>query len=473
MHVLLLSLAVSANSDDTCSVSPKLPQLQRRSWTQTPNPWDEFAAQDPATPFVLTGSPVSSWAALRKWTPEFLSTALADGGIPNVRRSTNPRFLYYVIDQHSAELARNAEFWRLVDRGGEKARRLGASAAAHQIFRWSAPHRMQGNMPAARFARGLRRISANDERSVFHTYSQMSLADPLSTPALRALLDDVQPLGTLAARREGHPTQLVANLWAGSVGATATPHYDAYDNVHVQVHGTKRWKLAPPKHLLTQQIFPMGHPSARQLQDPDAELLEADGALEVVLRPGDVLCLPAYWLHEVVAEGNGSASLSFNSWKPSQAQRALFRHPELFFADAIASEAVLSAVLRAVLGGALDQAEGKTAEGADGQEDVVRSFFRTQLALRWAPLGLNFSTASAHPCSSATAFNAVPKPMQAAVHKLVRIFDGSAGIRIPKGALPTILMDWSEAVCYDHASVLNSETGMRACPFYFHSCFAE
>ena len=27
----------------------------------------------------------------------------------------------------------------------------------------------------------------------------------------------------------------MANLWAGSAGATATPHYDAYHNIHVQV----------------------------------------------------------------------------------------------------------------------------------------------------------------------------------------------------------------------------------------------
>jgi len=88
--------------------------------------------------------------------------------------------------------------------------------------------------------------------------------------------------------------------------------------------------------------------------------------LSVCLCQGDVLCLPAYWLHEVVAEGEeqnegsrgegtgaaaeaagnsaagggggggrggagGGASISFNSFLPSEAQGAIFQHSEFFF----------------------------------------------------------------------------------------------------------------------------------------------
>ena len=41
------------------------------------------------------------------------------------------------------------------------------------------------------------------------------------------------------------------------------------------------------------------------------------------------------------------------------------------------------------------------------------------------------------------------------------------GARMPPGALPTLLMDWSEAICYTHAELIG---GVRACPFFFEEC---
>jgi hypothetical protein len=200
--VVLRLLALVSAASTSCEWA-----LRERDWATTPDPWAELAGAA-ATPFLLTGSPVNAWAALHKWSPEFLSLALAKGGVPNVRRSRDPRFLYYVVDQFSAELARNEEFWQRVDSGD---RVLGDSVLAQQTFRWSRPHQMHANVSASRFARGLAGLSLKGEqRSEHHVYAQMSINDATATAAARALLRDVQPLGVLGASQEGDPFRKVA-----------------------------------------------------------------------------------------------------------------------------------------------------------------------------------------------------------------------------------------------------------------------
>jgi hypothetical protein len=99
-------------------------------------------------------------AATRRWTPEHVVGALGAAGvggfaavaIRNVRRSPGRRFLFWTVDQFSAELARNQELWRL--------RKESAQVQSAKVFPWKPPHTLQP-APADRFLRGLHRVFRN------------------------------------------------------------------------------------------------------------------------------------------------------------------------------------------------------------------------------------------------------------------------------------------------------------------------
>jgi hypothetical protein len=43
----------------------------------------------------------------------------------------------------------------------------------------------------------------------------------------------------------------------------------------------------------------------------------------------------------------------------------------------------------------------------------------------------------------------------------------------PRGALPTILMDWAEAVCYGVFAGNGVGDGIRDCPWFFAACLVH
>ncbi|KAG5491173.1 hypothetical protein JIQ42_01070 [Leishmania sp. Namibia] len=80
-------------------------------------------------------------------------------------------------------------------------------------------------------------------------------------------------------------------------------HYDALDNVLCQIVGTKRVVLFPPSEF--NNLYMTGSSSAViNLDEPDLvrypRFIDAcKSAQEVILRPGDMLFLPAMWFHHI------------------------------------------------------------------------------------------------------------------------------------------------------------------------------
>jgi hypothetical protein len=96
------------------------------------------------------------------------------------------------------------------------------------------------------------------------------------------------------------------SLWIGPRG-TATPlHHDTCNILFCQLHGKKRFRIAPP----TEAAF---LESCESVYAP-AELAEHVWIREVVLAPGDCLFLPVGWWHDVTAL-DISVSLSFLNFK--------------------------------------------------------------------------------------------------------------------------------------------------------------
>jgi hypoxia-inducible factor 1-alpha inhibitor (HIF hydroxylase) len=101
---------------------------------------------------------------------------------------------------------------------------------------------------------------------------------------------------------------------ASASGARSILHYDQYDNLFVQISGTKRFRIFDPLQTGNLYPYPIHHPldtrAQVDLEQPDHEafprLRDAKGFRELTLRPGETLFLPAYWWHEVVTDSVGS-----------------------------------------------------------------------------------------------------------------------------------------------------------------------
>ncbi len=137
-------------------------------------------------------------------------------------------------------------------------------------------------------------------------------------PALRALCESARE-------------QVSDYVWAGAVaqtgsGGALTIHYDAEDLIILQLEGTKRWRIYSPTVM-----YPVA--GAKPLGLPSENLV-----LDEVLRPGDLMFLPAgFWhvcengpdlsLHGVIFFRASTGLLAMNSLLDKLKEDLAFRAP--------------------------------------------------------------------------------------------------------------------------------------------------
>jgi hypothetical protein len=118
----------------------------------------------------------------------------------------------------------------------------------------------------------------------------------------------------------------------GSADIATQLHYDASHNIYAQLYGRKQFWLLPPNATRHMDVYPIDHPHNRQarlpfdprrhpaLREPSflqtVRAAQTDVIIRVELLPGELLVLPAGWLHFVQAL---TPSVSVNVWKESAA----------------------------------------------------------------------------------------------------------------------------------------------------------
>jgi hypothetical protein len=119
----------------------------------------------------------------------------------------------------------------------------------------------------------------------------------LRNPKLQPLLDDIDlPVDLFGPR----PDPMRMSLWIGPAGTHTPLHHDGDNAMFFQVVGRKRFRLAPPESLglldRSRGVYSRWELAAGPGADDPVETF-----VEIELRPGDALFLPAGWWHQVDA----------------------------------------------------------------------------------------------------------------------------------------------------------------------------
>lgn len=232
----LKTVEAAFHSGPLADLLPSAPELERRSGLTKEEFEREYRFQ--GRPVVLEGY-AADWPSVRDWTFRNLAERCADVPV--------------VVDSYSSAAARKSTFGAFVTRLEESA---GSGADPLYLQEW---------------------------------YYQTT------APELAADMPELD-IARYDFRRElyGEAASTNHQLWIGQRGGITRLHQDAYsvDVMHAQIVGEKLW-------------YVMG---------PDAELLPGPGGearldelcaspktrlMRFVLRPGDVLYLPALWFHRI------------------------------------------------------------------------------------------------------------------------------------------------------------------------------
>lgn len=239
-------------------------------------------------PLVIVGG-AASWPATR-WSPAYLCELLGPIEIEFKVSSSNAH-----PDLRQRELARM--FARERAPLADLLRRIGAGTPNERS----------------------RQLFTGDERFLLRRRAGHTEIDPQLAP----LLGDIETPALFSPDR-------LHTIWAwlSGPGVRTWLHYDnnGCHNLNAQLTGRKRCVLYPPEALPLLHVFPLGGENpAHNLSRIDVERptpehavdLAAAPAFQAELAAGDMLFIPAWWLHTFLHEGELNTNVNF-WWRPER-----------------------------------------------------------------------------------------------------------------------------------------------------------
>ena len=115
----------------------------------------------------------------------------------------------------------------------------------------------------------------------------------------------MQQLRAVARCGEATTAQLTCATAATGSVLTLLRH-EPCDCLHLQITGRRRFVLFPPTRSKDLAPYPAHHPLDRAAQNVASPKRVEESGAEVVLEPGEVLFLPAYWFFQEAFEGESS-----------------------------------------------------------------------------------------------------------------------------------------------------------------------
>eukprot|EP01114_Cavostelium_apophysatum_P012017 TRINITY_DN2668_c0_g1_i1.p1 TRINITY_DN2668_c0_g1~~TRINITY_DN2668_c0_g1_i1.p1 ORF type:complete len:470 (-),score=102.04 TRINITY_DN2668_c0_g1_i1:612-1985(-) len=216
---------------------------------------------------------ITEWPALKKWNPQYLKEQISS--MENVLLDNVHNETYYYYDKRRPMSSKTS------------------------LVKFIQPY----NPTTITSEDFFRRLEAGERIYFSHDLSDVE----------RKLLDDVPSWNTFLPVLKGDDVasandNVKVNLWVGSPEVTTRMHYDASDNIYIQVHGIKKFTIVDPIEYRHLYLFSFLHPGTRQSQADiyhanltEFPLIAKVKGQEAVLYPGDLLLLPSYWFHHVQA----------------------------------------------------------------------------------------------------------------------------------------------------------------------------
>lgn len=214
----------------------KAPEIERRRKLSLNEFVEEYRKK--LKPVVVEGL-MDEWPALKKWNWDYLAQKCANTSV--------------VVDSYNSKRARRVTFAEFVDM-----------------------------------------LKANRDSGQPPIYLQEWLY-MATCPQLAEDLPEL-PIAQYDFRRNLFGEKISTNhqLWIGQKGGTTRIHQDSYfiDVMHAQIVGKKHWcVMSPPATLERDESGEFGFTTL--VNDPNVQILQC------VLKPGDVLYLPAQWWHRI------------------------------------------------------------------------------------------------------------------------------------------------------------------------------
>lgn len=178
------------------------------------------------------------------------------------------------------------------------------------------PNQIQVHLPDVADESSAIHTNAQDAKKLFSNrmallFNNVHTISPVLTKWLQALQKDL-----------GLPTSTHARcmVYATPDGKGTAAHFDQNINFVLQLHGTKKWWLAPNQHVENPtQRFTTGQeidPELATYAAPDMPKKMPKDHQEIILKPGSMLFVPRGYWHSTEADGEALA-LNFTFSQPT------------------------------------------------------------------------------------------------------------------------------------------------------------